>query len=290
MTAHDLSAEVSLYSQFSTCGYDDVENYAYEHRDDELVFPCCGSNQHRQFCRWGLVDTRPRLAQMTATARYYGAELDDIAALVAKEAVVNGDQSFVQDFTTSVLRLQPTWHDAVSTALLGDWANPLHEEDAFWPPAMVVLKREIRVARKQLMPLWNHRTGGTRRNGRRTEGRRVAMLETPGIAGITLRDVLSESTCPEDELLALVPADPRLARLLGQLLPQECAVVLALGLPGIETWEEAAEYVEADDPPGCGERVRRKVRRLTAEQRRRDAQRSDTESRLWLPERDGKLA
>ncbi|MFV5997924.1 hypothetical protein ACNPQM_37495 [Streptomyces sp. NPDC056231] len=132
------------------------------------------------------------------------------------------------------------------------------------------LKAEALSIHRNLTPLWRRRYGGHVVNGRRTEGKRLALLEAPGAAGITLRDVLSERTCPEDRMLALIPGDPRLARILAQLKPEEQAVMLALGLNGVVTWAEAAEYAGADDPPVFGERVRRKVLRLAAEQRRRD--------------------
>ncbi|GHG63107.1 hypothetical protein [Streptomyces griseocarneus] len=92
-------------------------------------------------------------------------------------------------------------------------------------------------------------------------------------------------------MLDLVPGDARLARILTALAPGERAVVLALGLPGVSTWTEAAEYAGADDPPAFGERVRRKTRRLAAEYKRRDGQRQDaTAGRLWQPQQEGRAA
>ncbi|MET7297178.1 hypothetical protein ABZS79_34660 [Streptomyces griseoloalbus] len=151
------------------------------------------------------------------------------------------------------------------------------------------LKAEALSIHRNLTPLWRRRYGGHVVNGRRTEGRRMALLETPGAAGVTLRDVLSERACPEDRLLAFIPGDPRLARILAQLKPEERAVMLALGLKGVVTWAEAAEYTGAEDPSAFGERVRRKVLRLAAEQRRRNALRHPgPPSGLWRPGETGK--
>lgn len=188
-----------------------------------------------------------------------------VRALLAREAALQDDRRHLRGFTDRVLGLWSGWNEAVSTALLGDWASPLSECGALGPADVERLRRDIRTAHRHLTPLWRRRTYG---------GRRVVLLETQCGDSLTLRDLLSEGACPEDHLLDLIPDDPRLARILTALEPGEREVVLALGLRGIETWWEAAEYASSKDPRVFGERVRRKVRRLAAELSRRDAQQS----------------
>ncbi|MEW2297070.1 hypothetical protein ABZ719_30955 [Streptomyces sp. NPDC006743] len=192
------------------------------------------------------------------------------------------DQRHLHHFTTQVLGLWSGWNEAVSTALLGDWASPLSECAALGPADLEKLRYDIRAVHRHMTPLWRRRTYG---------GRRVLLLETQCGESLTLRDLLSGKTCPEDPLLDLIPGDRRLARILTTLEPGEREVVLALGLRGVETWSEAAEYVGAVDPRTLGERVRRKVRRLVAEHRRRDTQQSAAPaSELWQMGKDGESA
>lgn len=208
-------------------------------------------------------------------------------ALLAREAVLQNDQHYLRDFSKTVLGFWSGWDEAVSTALLGHWADPLTEGCTLGPDALDVLRGEIRTVHQQLQPIWRRRTGGIARKGRRVEGQRILLLETPCGEQVTLRDVLA-GACPEDPTLDLIPADPRLARILAELDADERAVVLALGLVGIGSWTEAAEYVGADDPPTFGERVRRKARRLAAKHKHRHAPQSeDGTGGLWHSEGQG---
>ncbi|MGW2331697.1 hypothetical protein ACWC5C_38935 [Streptomyces sp. NPDC001700] len=178
------------------------------------------------------------------------------------------------------------WQEAVSTALLGSWADSLSGE-GLDTSALDALLAETKTIHRQLTPLWQRRTGARVIKGRRVEGKHVVLLETPCGENLTLRDLLAQDTCPEDPLLDRIPGDRRLARLLVCLNPAEREVVLALGLPGIKTWAEAAEHVGADNPPAFGERVRRRVRRLAIEQRRRDRQQCALPlSGLWQPSQE----
>ncbi|MEV4040779.1 hypothetical protein [Streptomyces umbrinus] len=61
--------------------------------------------------------------------------------------------------------------------------------------------------------------------------------------------------------------DDRLNRVLRGLTPVERAVVFVYAEG--TTWTEAAAHAGATDPDAFGERVRRKTRRLAAEQHRR---------------------
>ncbi|MYT27516.1 MULTISPECIES: hypothetical protein [unclassified Streptomyces] len=112
-------------------------------------------------------------------------------------------------------------------------------------------------------------------------------LETPCGENTALRDLLATTACSEDPLLDFIPADPCLAAILTALAPAERSVALALGMPGITTWAEAAEFAGADDPLAFGERVRRKTRRLAAEQRRRATKREISNGALWRPNQNG---
>ncbi|XUL89195.1 hypothetical protein ACQ86D_23245 [Streptomyces galilaeus] len=203
-------------------------------------------------------------------------------ALVAREAARQGDRVTLLRYVRGVLGLWAGWEEAVSTALLGDWAA----FPALGPDHAAALQEEIRVVHRQLQPLWTRRAGGLVRNGRRVE-KRIALLETPFGDNLTLRDLLAENTCPEDPLLAMVPGDARLGSILDALDAEERETVLALGLHGVETWAEAAEYAGVDDPSIFAERVRRKVRRLIAEQQRRMALQRAAPSGLWLSDEEG---
>ncbi|MCA6091903.1 hypothetical protein LE181_06965 [Streptomyces sp. SCA3-4] len=215
-----------------------------------------------------------------------------IDGLLTRAAVLMADvglQTRLDQFATHTLRLHTgeRWREALSTALLGDWVAPLAREGRLLPDAIGTLRTEVRTIHRQLVPLWRRRAGGLSRGGHRVE-RRVLLLETPCAEGVTLRDLLAERTCTGDAMLDLIPGDQRLARILTALEPGERAVVMALGLPGVTTWAEAAEYAGAGDPPAFGERVRRKTRRLAAEHRRRTTQLHDTpDTGLWQPRHEG---
>ncbi|WP_217144777.1 hypothetical protein [Streptomyces sp. AC627_RSS907] len=209
-------------------------------------------------------------------------------ALWAREAVLRGSREMLREYVTGSLGLWSGWEEAVSTALMGDWTAPVANGLVLDVSNLDMLRREIRTLHAQLQPLWRRRTGGLLRRGHRTEGKRVILLESPLTESLTLRDLLAETTCPEDPLLDKIPGDPRLVAILNALEPTEREVVLALGLPGVETWPEAAEYVGAAHPSDFAEHVRRRVRRLVAEQRRRNTQRRpDQASGLWQPEHKG---
>ncbi|MCB5167684.1 hypothetical protein LG634_22990 [Streptomyces bambusae] len=150
------------------------------------------------------------------------------------------------------------WSESFTTAAAGSWydGGPARLTTEALPP----LLHETTVIHRQLTPLWR----------RQTRGRRVALLETPH-NGVTLRDVLAGSECADDPLLARIPADKRLVAILDELDPQQREVVLALGLPGIQTWADAAEYAGAADPKRYGDKVRVRVRYLVRERQRREA-------------------
>ncbi|MFI0818259.1 hypothetical protein ACH4TX_15995 [Streptomyces sp. NPDC021098] len=168
----------------------------------------------------------------------------------------------VDSFATTVLgRRGARWREAVSTALLSDWAAPFFDGAPLGPAALDRLKVEAERVHRQLLPLWR----------RRTHGSRLLLLDTPLGDGLCLFDLLASR--PDQQTLANTePDDARLAALLQALHPLEKAVALSWAHPRVVTWAEAAWLAGAPDPATTGERVRRKVRRLAAEQQRRRAQ------------------
>ncbi|WP_157880787.1 hypothetical protein [Streptomyces griseoruber] len=168
------------------------------------------------------------------------------------------------DYTARTLLLprSPRWREAVSTALLGDWCDPLWEGERLPTTALGALKAEARAVHHQLVPVWRH---GTRAG-------RVLSLDAD-LGGLSLYDLVA----PDVDLLTRatggVFVDERLNTVLRGLDPAELAVVLAYAEGEGTTWAEAAAHIGAAGPEAFGERVRRKARRLAAEQARRTAQR-----------------
>ncbi|GJF34966.1 hypothetical protein KNE206_76660 [Kitasatospora sp. NE20-6] len=196
------------------------------------------------------------------------------AAIDARRASVQGESTALAQFGRIALNLNRSerWTEALSTALLGDWIDPLYDGTGLGLRAIDRLRSEARTAHQQLMPLWQRRTYGNRR---------VTLLENPVYEGATLRDLLADRYTTDDPLLNQAPGDRRLAAVLQRLDPTERAVVLAYGRPGVSTWTEAAELVGAGRPEAFGARVRRKVRRAVAELQRRDSQRAAGPTGLW---------
>ncbi len=183
-------------------------------------------------------------------------------ALSARSAAIFGNDLVIDAFTTRFIgRRGLRWREAVSTALLGDWAAPLDRVGSLGPEAFARLKAEAEQIHRQLLPLWR----------RRTRGSRLLLLDTPFGDGLSLYDLLAGCPDPQPSALDSTPDDARLAAVLHALRPQEREVVFARAQPGVATWAEAAWLAGATDPTAVGERVRRKVRRLAAEQQRRRA-------------------
>ncbi|MFE4018502.1 hypothetical protein ACFXPZ_13925 [Streptomyces sp. NPDC059101] len=187
-----------------------------------------------------------------------------VRALMARQAALMGRSDLVEAFTTEVIGLRrgSRWQEAASTALLGnDWLAPLDHGQKLDESALVHLRAEILTVHSQLTPVWRRRT----RHGR------VLLLNTPLSDGITVQDLVADKpNAPSPAVFDATPEDARLAALIRALLPAEREVALAWVHPGVRTWSDAAQKAGADDPVVVGERVRRKVRRLVAERRRRD--------------------
>ncbi|WP_055631350.1 hypothetical protein [Streptomyces griseoruber] len=161
-----------------------------------------------------------------------------------------------------VLRRSERWREALSTALVGPWCDPLWQTGHLTATALGALKAEARAVHRQLVPVWRH---GTRAG-------RVLSLDAD-LGGLSLYDLVA----PDVDLLARatggVFVDGRLNAVLRGLAPAERAVVLAYAEGEGTTWTEAAAHTGAAGPEAFGERVRRKAKRLADEQRRRAAQR-----------------
>ncbi|MFE4626968.1 hypothetical protein [Streptomyces mirabilis] len=164
-----------------------------------------------------------------------------------------------------VFRRSERWREALSTALLGAWYTPLDETGYLPSLALQALKREACALHRQLTPVWERRN----RRGR------VLSLDAD-LGGLSLYDLVAADI----DLLAHteggVYEDERLNAILRGLDPAERHVVVAYAEGEGTTWTEAAAHVGAGAPEAFGERVRRKVKRLAAEQHRRLAQRVRT--------------
>ncbi|MFF9100077.1 hypothetical protein ACF1AU_05725 [Streptomyces rubrogriseus] len=184
-----------------------------------------------------------------------------VQALEARQAALAGHDYLVEAFAADVLGLARSarWREAVSTALLGDWAEPLFSGQRLDDAAVTRLRVEARTTHRHLVPLWRRRT----RHGR------VLLLDTPLGDGLSLHDLASGITDTKAPLLEHDPEDARLAALIRALQPAERAAALAWADPNVRSWTEAAQQAGADDPIAFGERVRRKCRRLAAELARR---------------------
>ncbi|WP_405966043.1 hypothetical protein OG613_43820 (plasmid) [Streptomyces sp. NBC_00015] len=163
-----------------------------------------------------------------------------------------------------VLPRSERWREAVSTALVGDWAAPLFHTGHLPYSALGALKAEARTVHRQLVPVWRRRT----RHGR------VLSLDAALGDGLSLHDLVVADVDYLAHTAGGVFEEERLNTVLRALTPDERRVALAIAYGEGRTWTEAAAAAGAADPKAFGERVRRKAQRQAAEQRRRLAQRS----------------
>ncbi|MGW7343041.1 hypothetical protein [Streptomyces sp. NPDC054854] len=185
------------------------------------------------------------------------------AALCARRAILESEgvddwKPAVASFARTYLGVSRTdgeWLEAVSTALLGNWVDALEA-----PPnsggTLHHLRREARTVHRQLMPLWQRKSGPGR----------VWMLDYRLPSGETLHELVAGSSRIEDEFLDWSPDRGDTCVVLGRLKEDERRVAQAFALGG-GSWAEAAE--SAGLTPQIGERVMRKLRRLGVEYRRR---------------------
>ncbi|MFD5848163.1 hypothetical protein [Streptomyces chartreusis] len=213
---------------------------------------------------WLLNEVRPHDKLLDAkyfTPRRCGAMP---AAVFFSIAVAGGvaSEPMLDEFAARALSLprSPRWREAVETALIGGWDSELWDTGYLPPSALGALKAEARTVHRQLMPVWRRRT----RHGR------VLSLDAD-LGGLSLYELVAADVDLLAHTAGGVFEDDRLNRVLRGLDPAERAVVFAYAEGEGTTWTEAATAAGATDPAALGERVRRKAKRIAAEQARRTA-------------------
>ncbi|MER7313558.1 MULTISPECIES: hypothetical protein [Streptomyces] len=161
------------------------------------------------------------------------------------------------------------WREAASTALLSDWDDQLWQTGRLSSQAVGALRAEARAIHRELVPLWRRRT----RHGR------VLSLDASLGDGMSLYELVAADIDQLERSAGGVYEDARLNALLRSLKPAERQVLFALAEGEGTTWAEAASVTGAADPEKLGERVRRKAKRLAAEQKRRATLQRGGESR-----------
>ncbi|MEU5314390.1 hypothetical protein [Streptomyces sp. NPDC021562] len=190
--------------------------------------------------------------------------MSDTVSQFAIELISEDSADPVQYFGghSLVLPRSPRWTEATSTALLGGWCDELLDTGYLPATALSALKAEARALHRQLVPL--HMRG--------TRHGRMLSLDAD-VGGVPLYDLVATEVDYLAHTAGGVFEDERLNRVLRGLDPAERAVVFAYAAREGTTWTEAATIAGAAKPEAFGDRVRRKVNRLAAEQRRRAAQR-----------------
>ncbi|OEJ36356.1 hypothetical protein [Streptomyces agglomeratus] len=209
----------------------------------------------------------------------FGVDLPDVVrALDARSAALVNDTAHLDSFASDVLGLWRggRWREAVSTALLGEWVSPLQNGGVLGPAALNRLKAEAREIHRHLTPVWR----------RRVNRSRVLLLDMPLGEEMTLYDLITGTASGSGYGVGDEPDNVRAAALLRSLRPYERTVVLAWAHPAVTTWEDAAWHAGVRDAKIVAERVRRKVRHLLAEQRRR----RDLSGGQWLAHSEGDRA
>ncbi|KUN25446.1 hypothetical protein AQJ23_16295 [Streptomyces antibioticus] len=172
------------------------------------------------------------------------------AALIARNAVLEGDSDTVDAFTGKVLgKKHPArWREAVEMALLGDWVASLGTGTATKPYVRDLLKRHAAVQHRCLQPVWEGRI----------KGQSTVLLAQPVDESRTIADLLVTHRTPEQDFLA-TERDVRVSTVLKHLSDAELEMALAWAEHG-DPWPVIAN--ELGQERKLGERVRRKLRRL----------------------------
>ncbi|MBK3531066.1 hypothetical protein JHN61_04520 [Streptomyces sp. MBT67] len=188
------------------------------------------------------------------------------AALEARRAILDcvdddGWRPTVAAFSRTHLGIGRTdrkWLEAVSTALLGDWVDVLDAHPPGGDGTLHHLRREARAVHRQLVPLWQRKTGPGR----------VWMLDYRLPSGESLHELVGGSYRFEDDVLAWYPDRRDAGAVFARLKEDEQHVARAFALGG-GSWAKAA--AAAGLPAQVGERVMRKLRRLGLQHRQRQA-------------------
>ncbi|MFF7603130.1 hypothetical protein [Streptomyces mirabilis] len=184
-----------------------------------------------------------------------------IAALVARNAAIEGDAEGVNAFSRTWLGLTrpERWREAVEMALLGDWVEQLGSGSTRDPSITSLLHRHRKAEHQRLQPLWE----------RRVRGKRTALLSRPVGDSLTLADALPGARSPE-ALLNDTFIDDRISTVLSHLSAEETEIALSWARAE-DSWAESADGVGQE--AAYGERVRRKLKRLGSEYTPRQVER-----------------
>ncbi|MEU6927347.1 hypothetical protein [Streptomyces sp. NPDC046631] len=206
-----------------------------------------------------------RVLCLPSLARPYEAQ---DAALIARNAVLEGDSDTVDAFSRNVLGLKhPTrWREAVEMALLGDWVALLGTGTATKPYIRNLLRRHAAVQHHYLQPVWEGRI----------KGERTVLLAQPVDEARTIADLLVEYRTPEQDLLSK-ERDIGVSKVLKHLSAEELALALAWSEHG-GPWPEVAK--ELSQERKFGEKVRRKLNRLGDRHTDRVAEAERTKRRM----------
>lgn len=191
------------------------------------------------------------------------------------------EPALLDEFAAKVLVVPSSaqWREAMSTALLGSWSDPLVQTGRLPDTAVLDLRADARSLHRDLTPLWLR---GTRHG-------RVLSLDASLGDGLSFYDLVAADIGLLARVTGGVVEDDRLNRVLRCLAPAERATVFAYAEGEGTTWAEAATAAGAADPDAFGERVRRKVKRLAAEQARRTAMarpKQATDHHTFTPDAD----
>ncbi|GGN45289.1 hypothetical protein GCM10011578_097090 [Streptomyces fuscichromogenes] len=184
-----------------------------------------------------------------------------VGVLSARQDTLNSPRPDLAELVAARALLLPRsqrWTKAVESALIGTWSDPLWDTGFLPLSALGALRAEARSAHRELVPIWRRRT----RHGR------VLSLDAD-LGGLSLHDLVVADMNLLSRTAGGVFEDERLNAVLRALTSSERAVVFAYAEGEGSTWTEAASVAGATDPKAFGESVRRKVKRLAAEQRRR---------------------
>ncbi|MFJ2007971.1 hypothetical protein [Streptomyces chartreusis] len=191
-----------------------------------------------------------------------------VAALIARNAAIEGDRATVAVFAKRVLGEKHTarWRKAMEMALLGDWVALLGTGRATRPYVHDVLRRHAAVEHRHLQPVWEGRIRGER-----------TVLLGQSIDGTrTIADLLVEHRSPEQVLLSNA-VGLRVSTVLRHLSAEELTLALAWAERG-GAWPEVAKDFNQDRQ--FGERVRRKLKRLGRHHTDRAAEAERTTRRM----------